>query len=228
MKHAQKGRFEDLTKQVIIIKKIAIPLIESIKKTLDRLEKQSKLERTKRLHIKPEDRMLAITYETGQFLHSLLIGIKAKDALELGMSTGYSTLWVADALLSNHKNPKITSIERNTSKIQRARRNFEDAKVSRLIDIRHGEILDILEKIPTRRKFDFALIDADKENIRKYADLVLPRLKIGGIMMTDNMLYPKKYRKPMKAYSTYLAARSDVQTCTLPIGNGEEITIRTK
>lgn len=202
-------------------------LLRSVKKTIDELEMQSRRERTKRFDIKPEDRMLAITYDTGQLMHSLLIGIKAKNALELGTSTGYSTLWMVDALLKNHDSPKIITLEGNASKIERARLNFERAKVSEFIDIRHGTILNLLKQIPRKTKFDFALIDADKENIRQYADIILPLLRVGGIMMTDNMHYPQKYRRTMIEYSRHLATKRKIMTCTVPVGNGQEITVKT-
>jgi caffeoyl-CoA O-methyltransferase len=201
-------------------------MLPHIRKTIKILEKQSRKEKTKKYNTGPDDRMLAITYETGQFMRSVLVAIKAKDALELGTSTGFSTLWIADALLANHKNPYILTIEKNPRKITRARLNFRKAKVSKFIKIKHGTILDVLGKIPKNQKFDFIFMDADKENVKKYADLVLARLRVGGIMVTDNMLYPAKYRHIMKEYSRHLRAKPGIQTYTLSIGYGEEITIK--
>jgi len=170
--------------------------------------------------------MLAITYETGQLLHSLITGIKAKDVLELGTSTGYSALWMADALLSNHKNPRITTVESNPAKISRAVANFRRARISNIVRIKQGTIMEVLREMPKSQKFDFVLIDADKENITEYADLVVPRLRAGGIMVTDNMLHPAKYRKIMRGYSRHLKTKRGLQTCTVPIGYGEEITVK--
>jgi caffeoyl-CoA O-methyltransferase len=203
-------------------------MLTHIRKTIEILEKQSRKEKTKKYNISPDDRMLAITYETGQFMHSMLVATKAKDALELGTSTGFSTLWIADALLVNHKSPHILTVEKNPKKITRARRNFRQAKISKFIKIKHGAIIDVLGKIPKNQKFDFIFMDADKENVKKYADLALAHLRVGGIMMTDNMLYPAKYRQIMKEYSRYLRAKPGIQTHTLPIGYGEEITVKIK
>jgi predicted O-methyltransferase YrrM len=200
----------------------------NIASVLKELEVQSQLEKSRRVDVKPEDRMLAITQDTGWFFHNLLVAIKAKKALEIGTSTGYSTLYVANALLSNHKNPVIITIEKNLSKIRRARCNFERAYVSKYIKIIHSSILDALENMPKKPTFDFVLIDADKENAKKYFDIVLPLLSVGGIIATDNMLYPEKYRKIMRSYSKYIAKKKNVWTVTLPIGNGQEITIKTK
>lgn len=200
----------------------------AIASVLKELEVQSQLEKSRRVNVKPEDRMLAITQDTGQFFHNLLVAIKAKKALEIGTSTGYSTLYIANALLFSHKNPAIITIEKNPAKIMRARRNFERAGVSEYIKIIHSPILNVLKKMPKKSTFDFVLIDADKENAKKYFDLALPLLSVGGIIATDNMLYPEKYRKIMRSYSKYIAKKKNVWTITLPIGNGQEITIKTK
>jgi predicted O-methyltransferase YrrM len=76
--------------------------------------------------------------------------------------------------------------------------------------------------------FDFVLIDADKENIKEYFDLILPMVVIGGVIVSDNMLYPEKYRQDMKKFSDYIKINQNVITTTSPIGNGEEITIKIK
>ncbi len=198
-----------------------------ISSVLAKLEKRSCLEKSRKVNVKPEDRMLAITKDTGEFFHTLLVTIKAKKALELGTSTGYSTLYLADALLSCHKTPVILTVEKNPSKIARARRNFRRAGVSNCIKIIPGHILDVLKGMHKKPVFDFVLIDADKENAKEYFDLVLPLLKVGGIIATDNMLYPEKYRKIMSNYSKFIAKKKNVWTVTLPIGNGQEISIKT-
>ncbi len=76
--------------------------------------------------------------------------------------------------------------------------------------------------------FDFVLIDADKENIIEYFDLIFPMVPVGGVIITDNMLYPEKYRQDMKKFSNYLKENPKLRTITSPIGNGEEITIKLK
>ena len=203
-------------------------MIKSIIRVLDKLEKQSQLEKTRKVDVARENRMLAITKDTGIFFHALLMANGAQSALELGTSTGYSTLHITRAMLQYNRKPKITTIEKNPSKIRRARRNFEHAGVSKFINISQGHITDALGRIPRKPTFDFVLIDADKENVKKYFDLTLPRLKVGGIIATDNMLYPKKYRRIMNNYAKYIAEKPNVWTRTFSIGNGEEITIKVK
>lgn len=201
-------------------------VLREIKLVLTKLEKQSTLEKTRRVDIPPERRMLAITPETARFYHKLLISIKAQNILELGTSSGYSALWFADAALSNTKTPKITTVEANPIKVRMARANFEQAGVSDFIKIIPGRILDVLQSMSKKPRYDFILIDADKENVIKYFDLVLPMLKIGGIIGTDNVLLPEKYKRFMQMYSKHISKNKHVVTGTMPLGYGQEITMR--
>lgn len=191
---------------------------------LARLERQSLLEKARTIYVEPQKRMLAITPETARFYHRLLYGIGAGTVLELGTSVGYSTLWFADATIQNK--PKIITIENNPVKIQMARANFEAACVSNMIKIKQGQIIDVLRKIPAKPAFDFVLIDADKENVMEYFDLVLPRTKIGGIIATDNVLLPAKYQRFMRKYTSHIRQNRHVVTGTIPLGYGQEITMR--
>jgi len=195
-----------------------------IHNVISRLDKQSNRERRKgRAKIVPEHEMLAITADTGSFLSILLKAIKAKRILEVGTSSGFSTLWFADAVGKDLRSRLIT-IEMNPLKVEWALKNFKEAGVDKMIEIRQGTALDVLHKL--KGKFDFVFLDADKENITKYFDLVLPMVRIGGIIAADNMLYPVRYRPSMRRYAQHVRRKPNVQSVTVPIGMGEEITIK--
>ncbi len=200
----------------------------SISRVLEELEIQSTREKSKEEDIPHEDRMLAITKETGELLNMILRLKNAKNMLEVGMSTGYSTIWCAEAI--SEQSGKIITIEQNPSKIRRARENFQKAGVTNTIIIKEGLAMQILSELSLQKKygnfFDFVLIDADKENVIEYFDLILPMVTIGGVIVTDNMLYPERFREEMKKFSDYLKENPKLHTITLPIGNGEEITIK--
>lgn len=200
---------------------------QKIAAVLRRLDAASNLERSHKLDIAPEDRMLAITPDTGLFYNILLRSMGAARILEIGLSTGYSTAWFAEALLDNpvSDNAKITTIEKNPSKIRRAKENLSEAGVIDLIDIREGAAIDVLDTLHGEQ-FDFVFIDADKENIIKYFDAAFPMLAPCGIIGADNMLYPEKYQKQMEKYHLYAAAQKGAKTTTINVGNGQEITIK--
>jgi len=201
---------------------------DSIHNVLDELETQSTLEKSRKVSILPEDRMLAITKETGELLNMILRLKNAKNMLEVGTSTGYSTIWCAEAI--SEQLGKIITIEQNPSKIKRAKKNFQKAGVSDTITIKEGVAIQILTELSLQKEyknyFDFVLMDADKENVIEYFDLIFPMVSIGGVIITDNMLYPEKYRQDMKKFSDHIKANTKLRTITSPIGNGEEITIK--
>ncbi len=203
-------------------------MIDSISKVLDELEVQSTLEKSRKVNVLPEDRMLAITKETGELLNMILRLKNAKNMLEVGMSTGYSTIWCAEVI--SEQSGKIITIEQNPSKIKRAKENFQKAGVTDTITIKKGLAMQILTELNLQQGyndfFDFVLIDADKENVIEYFDLILPMVVVGGVIVTDNMLYPEQFRQDMKKFSEYLKENPKLHTITSPIGNGEEITIK--
>jgi len=203
---------------------------EEISKVLDELETQSSLEKARKVNVPPQDRMLAITKETGEFLNIILRLKNAKNMLEVGTSAGYSTIWCAEAIAE--KSGKIITIEHNPDKIKRANENFQKSGLSESILIQEGEAISILKELSIQEKhnsfFDLVLIDADKENIIEYFDLILPMVSPGGLIITDNMLYPEKYRQEMKKFSDYVKTNPNLRTITSPIGNGEEFTIKLK
>ena len=113
---------------------------ENIKSVLKKLGKQSELEKSEKIQVNHDERMLTISNETGEFFNILLKAMNAKKILEVGMSVGFSTLWFADAILAN--NGKIVTIEENQDKIVRAKKNFEEAGVSAQIEIQEGKALN--------------------------------------------------------------------------------------
>ena len=203
---------------------------DSISRILEELEKRSILEKSRSIDVPQKERMLAITKETGELLNMILRLKNAKNILEIGTSVGYSTIWCAEAITK--KSGKIITIEQDPEKIRRANENFQKAEIEDLVTIKEGIAIKILKELRIQEKnkdfFDFVLIDADKENIIEYFDLILPMVALGGIIVTDNMLYPEKYRQNMKKFSDYLKSKPELITTTLPIGNGEEMTIKIK
>jgi len=215
----------------------------NIKRVLARLGEQSKRERSEEIKALPEDKMLAITPDTGMFFKILLSAMHTKRILEIGTSVGYSTLWFAEAMIQDGTTrpegaeKHIITVDMNHSKIERATKNFDDAGVRGMIEVLEGSARNILHQLlknfedkshirKTEGLFDFVFFDADKEHLKEYFDLVLPMLRIGGIVAADNMLYPEDYRPLMTEYSNYVRSKPFVQSVTVPIGNGEEITIK--
>ena len=202
---------------------------EKIQNVLSRLEKDIDYENSHRDEIPSEKRLNCISKNIGMFYNIMLKSIHAKNILEIGMSVGYSGLWFADAIISNTQNGQIITIDREQFKIDSATRNFEEAGVSSLIKIREGEARKILREIKEEfgeNYFDFIFIDADKESYIEYFDLCLPLVRKGGIIGADNILFPERFNEMMVDYLSHVRSNPNVQSVTVPIDNGEEITIK--
>jgi len=206
---------------------------KKIARILTKLEKNSQYELKNHHKISHDERMLAITKDTGIFYNTLLRMQKPKRILEIGTSTGYSTLWFADAVLD--QNSKIITIEQNPKKIKMATKNFQKAGVSKIIETRQGNAKEILnhmliefKKSKTKKYFDFVFIDADKEEYSFYFEVGLQMLKKDGIIAADNIIYPKRFNKYIKKYLTYIGKKDNIQTVIVPIGNGQQISIKIK
>jgi len=202
---------------------------EKIQNVLSRLEKDIDYEEMHRDEIPSEKRLNCISKNIGTFYNIMLKSIHAKNILEIGMSVGYSGLWFADAIMSNTKDGQIITIDREQFKIDSATRNFEEAGVSSLIKIREGEARKILHEIKEEfgeNYFDFIFIDADKESYIEYFDLCLPLVRKGGIIAADNILFPERFNEMMADYLSHVRNNPNVQSVTVPIDNGEEVTIK--
>ena len=202
---------------------------EKIQNVLSRLEKDIDYEEMHRDEIPSEKRLNCISKNIGTFYNILLKSINAKKILEIGMSVGYSGLWFADAIMSNANDGQIITIDREQFKIDTATRNFEEAGVSSLIKIKEGEARKILHEIKEEfgeNYFDFIFIDADKESYIEYFDLCLPLVRKGGIIGADNILFPERFNKMMADYLSHVRSNPNVQSVTVPIDNGEEVTFK--
>ena len=203
---------------------------EKIQNVLSRLENDIDYENSHRDEVPSEKRLNCISKNIGMFYNIMLKSINAKKILEIGMSVGYSGLWFADAVMSNTQSDgQIITIDRERFKIDNAKKNFEEAGVSSLIKIRDGEARKVLYDIKEefgKNYFDFIFIDADKESYIEYFDLCLPLVRKGGMIGADNILLPERFNEMMVDYLSHVRSNPNVQSVTIPIDNGEEITIK--
>lgn len=199
-----------------------------IENILKSIENQEKFEQENPHQIPHSEKVLAIGRDTGVFYNILLKNMQAKNILEVGMSVGYSTLWFADAI--SKRNGKIITIDHDETKIQRAKKNFEEAGFADLIEIHHGDALNVLkslkEKLNDKEFFDFIFLDADKERYIEYFDAVFPLLKKGRLIGADNILFPERFRKFTKLYVNHVRNNPKISSVTIPIDNGEELSLK--
>jgi len=127
---------------------------------------------------------LNVPYEDGQTLHDIIVKNKYTSALEIGTSTGHSTIWLAWAM--SKTGGKVITIEINERRHMEALKNIAEAGLSDYVDARLGNAHDIVKQLPG--PFDFAFSDADKEWYKQYFIDLDPKLRIGGCFTTHNVI----------------------------------------
>ena len=133
--------------------------------------------------------VMQISPEQGAFLHFLVKAFGVKRALEVGVFTGYSSLAVA---LAMPPEGRITACDVSEEYTAVARRYWKEAGVADRIDLRIAPAADSLRALiheGASGTYDFAFIDANKPGYDEYYELALTLLRLGGVMMLDNMLY---------------------------------------
>ncbi|MEH2270986.1 MAG: class I SAM-dependent methyltransferase [Nostoc sp.] len=132
---------------------------------------------------------MQISPEQGQFMSLLVELIGAKKTLEVGVFTGYSSLSVALALPADGK---IIACDVSEEFTAIARRYWQEAGVTDKIDLRLAPALETLDQLLATGQaetFDFAFIDADKENYDGYYERSLQLVRPGGLIAIDNVLW---------------------------------------
>lgn len=120
----------------------------------------------------------------GNFLQTMMMACKAQRVLELGTFTGYSAIWMAKAL---PQNGKLISIEVDEKISTLAQKNIDNAELSKKIELKVGNALDILPKYITNNEepFDLIFIDADKPSYKEYFEYALELSRPGTIIILD-------------------------------------------
>ncbi len=118
--------------------------------------------------------------------------IQPKTILEIGTYTGYSAICMAEGL---QEGGKIITIDINEELETMVRRYIKDAKLTDKIDFRIGNAVEIIPGI--KEELDLVFIDADKTNYSTYFDLVIDKLRPGGYIIADNVLWSGKVTEPI-------------------------------
>jgi len=143
------------------------------------------LDRVKAETAKMPNAEMQIAADQGALMELIVRLIGTKDALEIGTFTGYSAICIARGLADGGH---LTCLELDEEFAATAQRNIDAAGVGDRVEIRIGPALESLAEIPAEPAYDFAFIDADKQRYPDYYELVLERMRPGGLMLLDNML----------------------------------------
>jgi caffeoyl-CoA O-methyltransferase len=180
------------------------------------------LEKYTRRHC--EDAQMLIGPHEGALLAMLVRLGGARRVLEIGTFTGYSALCMAEAL---PKNGRLITCEIRPKHAEIAQTFFDRSPHGRKIRLRLGAALETLADLPASATFDFVFLDADKENYVNYYEAVVPRLRPGGVIVADNVLWsgrvlaPKnKTDRAVVKFNKHVRRDPRVECVMLPVRDG--------
>jgi caffeoyl-CoA O-methyltransferase len=128
---------------------------------------------------------MQISHDEGELLTMLVRLTGARQAVEVGTFTGYSSICIARGLPGDGH---LLCCDVSEEYTRVARRYWERAGVGDKIELRIAPAVETLQSLPSDPHLDFAFIDADKAGYASYVEEILPRLRPGGLMVLDNML----------------------------------------
>jgi caffeoyl-CoA O-methyltransferase len=166
----------------------------------------------------------------GRILHQYALMIGAKTVFEMGSAIGYSTIWWARAV---GQGGLVFYTDGDPKNADEARGYFEEAGVASRINMSTGDALELLSE--HKQEFDIIFNDVDKEDYPRVFKLAVPRLRKGGLFVTDNVLWSGKVAqsKPAEAstkaileFNRMLYASPDLFTTILPIRDGVAVAVK--
>ena len=150
---------------------------------------------------------MQIAPDQGQFMQLLVQLINARKTLEVGVFTGYSSLWVALGLPDDGR---IVACDVSEEYTAIARRYWQEAGVAQKIDLQLRPALATLDDLLARGEagtFDFAFIDADKSNYDNYYERALRLVRDGGLIAIDNTIWSGRVANPNEKDDDTVAIR---------------------
>lgn len=160
----------------------------------------------------------------GQFLEIISKLIRPKRILEIGTMVGYSTICLAKGLADEGR---LHTIEMREEDAAIAKNNFIKAGLNEKIQLHVGDALQIIPQLNER--WDLVFIDADKPGYMKYYELVKSRLRSGGLLLADNVLFhgdvleneiKGKNAKAIHAFNEMIKADDEVEKIMLTLRDG--------
>lgn len=193
---------------------------------LARLRQETARDRLSRMQIAPEQ---------GQFMALLVRLMGAKRCLEIGVYTGYSSLWVALAL---PQDGRLIACDVSEEWTTIARRYWAEAGVAHKVELKLAPALETLDRLLAEGNagcYDFAFIDADKGSYPAYYERCLELLRPGGLIAVDNTLWLGRVADPenhdpdteaIRAFNKNLRQDSRVFLSLVPIGDGLTLALK--
>jgi caffeoyl-CoA O-methyltransferase len=163
------------------------------------------------------------------FFQQLVMMTGAKTVFEMGSAIGYSTIWWARAV---GESGRVHYTDGDPKNAEKARRYFQRAGVADRIKIHTGDAIELLSE--QKEAFDIVFNDIDKEDYPRVLRMVPPRVKKGGLFVTDNTLWsgrvveknPDATTKAIQEFNRELYKSKDFYTSIMPVRDGVAVAVR--
>lgn len=178
------------------------------------------------LRLFPDHAGMQIGPEQGTFMTMLTRLAGAREAIEVGTFTGYSSICIARGLAPGGH---LICCDVNEEWTSVARAYWAKAGLDSRVELRLGPALATLRALPAGPGFDLAFIDADKTGYTGYWDEIVPRIRPGGIILVDNTFSHGRVIDPaetaaavqgIRDFNDHAVADSRVELVMLPVGDG--------
>jgi caffeoyl-CoA O-methyltransferase len=165
-----------------------------------------------------------------RFFQQLVMLTGAKKIFEMGSAIGYSTIWWARAV---GKGGTVHYTDGDAKNAEQARRYFQRAGVADRIKVHVGDAIELLSE--QKEEFDIVFNDIDKEDYPRVLRLVPPRLKKGGLFVTDNVLWSARVVEPkpteattkaIQEFNRQLYKSEEFYTTILPLRDGVAVAVK--
>ena len=169
---------------------------------------------------------MQIAVDQGNLLTLLARLVGARRAIEVGTFTGYSALCIARAL---PEDGHLLCCDVSEEWTAIGREHWDRAGVGHKIELRLGPGGDTLAALPLEPVYDIAFVDADKPGYVGYVDALVPRLRAGGLLLIDNVLWSGNVVDPemtddnteaIRRCNDHVAAHPELESMILPFGDG--------
>jgi predicted O-methyltransferase YrrM len=162
---------------------------------------------------------LAIPHDEGLFLHMQVLMLRPERIIELGTSTGYSTVWLGSAAAGY--GGRVETVEFDPDKIALAQRNIGKAGLNDTVTIHRADANEFVGDLTG--VIDMVFMDTEKREYLSQFKRYWPLLRSGGAVYADNAV---DLRDDMMDYLEHVKGLPDALSVTDPIGNGVEITLK--
>ncbi len=171
--------------------------------------------------------------EVARFLEIMARSSRARTIVEVGTAIGYGALFLARGA----PEARVLTIDRDPQRLATARRFFEKAGVAERIELIQDDALEALKRLSG--PVDLAWVDGEKTEYRRYLDLLLPQMSVGGTLLFDNLLWKGRVAEPPEeeddaatdalfAFNGYLMHHPQLAAVILPFGDGVGVATKTR